>query len=153
MRRADFPLLRGWLGHPHVRAWWGDPEEELALIEEDLDGTTCDMRVVWAEAPFAFVQDYPVRAYGAPHYGHLPDAARAMDTFLGDPVYLGLGHGARYLRARADALFDAGVPAVAVDPDPGNAQAIATYRKAGFREVGLRRCEDGSETLVMDMTP
>lgn len=149
--RDDFPMLRSWLAEPHMAGWWGDPETEIALIEEDLAGDLCDMRIVWADRPFAFVQDYPVRGYGAPHYGHLPDAARAMDMFLGDPAYLGAGHGAGFLRARARELFAAGVPAVVVDPDPANTRAVASYEKAGFRPVGLRPCEDGAEVLVMDM--
>jgi aminoglycoside 6'-N-acetyltransferase len=27
MARADLPLIRRWLALPHVRQWWGDPEE------------------------------------------------------------------------------------------------------------------------------
>ncbi|MEM1077567.1 MAG: GNAT family N-acetyltransferase [Pseudomonadota bacterium] len=149
--RADYPMLRSWLSEPHMAGWWGDAETEIALIEDEIEGGPCDMRIVWADKPFAFVQDYPVRAYGAPHYGHLPDEAHGMDTFLGDPAFLGQGHGAGYLRARAKALFAAGVPAVVVDPDPENSHAIATYAKAGFAPVELRPCEDGANVLVMDM--
>ena len=29
---ADYPLLDRWLRSPHVREWWGDPEEELGKI-------------------------------------------------------------------------------------------------------------------------
>ena len=56
--RADYPLLRGWLAQPHVRAWWGDPEEEIALIDEDIESGPTDMRLVAsADRPFAYVQD------------------------------------------------------------------------------------------------
>ena len=34
----DYPLLRGWLSAPHVRAWWGDPEEELGFIRDMVEG-------------------------------------------------------------------------------------------------------------------
>jgi aminoglycoside 6'-N-acetyltransferase len=35
MTEADLTLVRRWLGEPHVARWWGDPANELALIQED----------------------------------------------------------------------------------------------------------------------
>ncbi|HEU0151034.1 MAG TPA: GNAT family N-acetyltransferase, partial [Bradyrhizobium sp.] len=32
MIAADLPLIRRWLGEAHVRQWWGDPDEQLALV-------------------------------------------------------------------------------------------------------------------------
>ncbi len=144
-------MLRGWLALPHVRAWWGDPDYEIGLIEDEVEGDLCDMRVVWADAPFAFVQDYPAKAYGSPQYGYLPKTARAIDTFLGDPAYLGRGHAAGYLRARATQLLEGGAPVVVVDPDPTNTRAIAAYERAGFVAGQVVPCEDGEEVLVMEM--
>lgn len=151
--RDDYPMLRRWLAQPHMAGWWGAPEAEIALIDGDLGAGSCDMRIVWADRPFGFVQDYPVRTYGAPHYGHLPDEARALDMFLGDPAYLGAGHGAGFLKARAAALFAQGTPVLAVDPDPENHLAVATFARAGFRPLGMKAGEDGAPVLVMDMWP
>lgn len=151
--RADYPMLRDWLALPHVRMWWGDPEYEISLIEEEIDGDLCDMRVVCADAPFAFVQDYPAKAYGSPQYGYLPDDARGIDTFLGDPAYLGRGHAAAYLKARATQLLDAGAPVVVVDPDPKNTRAIAAYQRAGFVPGDIFPGDDGDPVLVMEMKP
>ena len=150
LTRADYPLLRGWLAQPHVRAWWGDPEEEIALIEEDIDGGPTDMRlVVQNDQPFAYVQDYEVHAYDMPQFADLPQGARGMDSFLGDPAYLGQGHGSGFIAARAAQLLGAGAPLVAVDPDPANRRAIAAYTRAGFRPGDLRPSEDGDPCQVM----
>ena len=35
---ADLPLLATWLEAPHIRDWWGDPEEELGFIREMVEG-------------------------------------------------------------------------------------------------------------------
>ena len=55
----DVPLLRRWLQTPKVVRWWGDPDEQLAMIMEDL--TTPEM-VQWivllGERPFAYAQAY-----------------------------------------------------------------------------------------------
>jgi len=148
--RADLPLLRHWLAEPHLAGWWGDAAREIPMIETDLATGATDMRLVTLHGtPFAFVQDYPVHRWPAPHYAGLPETARAMDTFLGDPAFLGQGHAGRYLRLRADALIDAGAPAVAVDPAPDNARAIAAYSRAGFADAGMARDGEGQRVRVM----
>ena len=99
LTRADYPLMRDWLAQPHVRAWWGDPDEEI-------DTGPTDMRLVVLDGhPFAYVQDYPVHHWPLPQYAGFPPGARGVDTFLGDPAYLGRGHAARYLRQRCGALL------------------------------------------------
>ena len=32
----DLSLVRRWLKTPEVRRWWGDPDTEFGLIEEDM---------------------------------------------------------------------------------------------------------------------
>jgi aminoglycoside 6'-N-acetyltransferase len=152
---ADRALFDAWLAGPHVAGWWGDAEAEWALIEEDWASArtgrpVTDMRIVThGGRPFAYVQDWDVRDHDAPQYADLPEGSRAIDTFLGDPAYLGRGHAPAYLRARADALLEAGAPCVAVDPDPGNARALAAYARAGFEPHREVPCEDGDPVRVM----
>lgn len=142
-------MLRGWLCQPHVAKWWRDADEEVAHIAQDLGSGPIDMRIVWADAPFAYLQDYDVADFPSPRYAGLPEGTRGMDTFLGDPAYLGLGHGSGYLRQRVRQLHDAGTPVVAVDPDPANAHAIAAYRKAGFEGDRIIPCEGGERALIL----
>lgn len=152
--RDDYPMLRGWLAQPHIQNWWGDPDDEIALIEEDIDNGPTDMRIVHHKAhPFAYVQDYPAHHWDMPHYADFPKGTRAMDTFLGDPQMLGQGHAARYLRERATALLADGAPSVVIDPDPKNIAAVRAYRSAGFMGDTIRPCEDGDPVIVMEFCP
>ncbi|MBM7066481.1 GNAT family N-acetyltransferase [Actibacterium sp. 188UL27-1] len=153
MTRADYPMLQHWLSQPHIGGWWGSPECEIALFKRDLDTGPTDMRIVWADAPFAYVQDYPAHFWPAPQFAGLAKDARAIDTFLGDPAYLGQGHGSTYLCQRATELTKAGASTIVVDPDPQNTRAIAAYTKAGFTPLEERVCEDGDPVLVMTFTP
>ncbi len=154
LTRADYPLLRGWLAQPHVRAWWGDPDEEIALIDEDIDEGPTDMRLVaFADRPFAYVQDYPAHHWDAPQYVAFPPGTRGVDTFLGDPAFLGQGHAPRYLRQRCHDLLAAGATAVVIDPSPDNERAVRAYRRAGFVPRGVAPCEDGDPVLVMEFDP
>lgn len=152
--RADFAMLRRWLAEPHLGGWWGDPDTEIALIEEDMQAGPTDMRIVYLGAtPFAYVQDYPAHHWPAPQFDGLPPGTRAMDTFLGNPGFLGQGHAAGYLRQRAEALLAGGAAAVVVDPDPANARAVACYARAGFTGDRVRPCEDGAPVRVMLFRP
>jgi aminoglycoside 6'-N-acetyltransferase len=73
--REDLPLLRAWLRTPEVVRWWGDPEAEAALLEEDLSEPRMVMRIVSFEgAPFAYAQHYALHDWPQPHFATLPSA-------------------------------------------------------------------------------
>jgi aminoglycoside 6'-N-acetyltransferase len=77
-----------------VARWWGDPEERATLLEQDLDEPRMVMRVVaFRGRPFAYTQDYDVRAWPQPHLAHLPPGSRAVDALIGEPSMIGAGHG------------------------------------------------------------
>ena len=149
MTRADYPMFERWLDQPHIDGWWSDSATELRLIDEDMDKGVVDMRIVeTGEKPFAFIQDYNAHAFGAPQYRALAADARAIDTFLGDPAFLGHGHGSGYIAQRAGELRQR-YPIVLTDPDPANTRAIAAYRRAGFQPDKILPCEDGDPVQVM----
>jgi aminoglycoside 6'-N-acetyltransferase len=148
--RDDLPLLRRWLETPEVVRWWGDPDEELALIEEDLDAAAMAQWIVsFEEAPFAYAQAYEVHAWPQSHLAHLPSGAMAVDAFIGEPGMIDRGHGARFLRLLADELIGAGAPLVVIDPDAGNRRARRAYRKAGFRGDAVVETSGGSAVLMV----
>lgn len=157
LTRADMGLFHHWLEQPHMSGWWADAATEWALLEPEIESNLAhenptDMRVVeLAGHPFAYVQDYEVHAYDMPHYADLPQGARGMDSFLGDPAYLAQGHGSGFIRARADQLLALGAPLIAVDPDPANARAIAAYTRAGFRPRDIKNNQDGTQVQVMTL--
>ncbi|WP_147127368.1 GNAT family N-acetyltransferase [Shimia ponticola] len=149
MTRADLPMFKEWLANDHIAGWWGDPGTEARLVEEDMAEDKVDMRVALCDgAPFAYIQDYNAHAFDAPHYVDQDKDARAIDTFLGDPAFLGQGHGAGYIAARLTELRRS-YPTVLTDPDPRNTRAIAAYTRAGFRPLDIRPCEDGDPVQVM----
>jgi len=36
VRPGDLPRLRVWLHTPEVVRWWGDPDQQAAMLEDDL---------------------------------------------------------------------------------------------------------------------
>ena len=89
----------------------GDPDFELALIEEDLANPLMRMRLVSLDGRlFAYVQDHDIGAWPQDHLARLPEGTRAVDTFIGEPDMLGQGHGSAYLRPIARRLIAEGAP-------------------------------------------
>ena len=149
MTRAHLPMFKAWLDEPHIDGWWGPSGVEARLVEEDMETGQVDMRLACCDGtPFAYIQDYNAHAFGAPQFAHHDPDARAIDTFLGDPAYLGRGHGAGYIAARLAELRRSSL-VVLTDPDPANTRAIAAYARAGFRPDRVTPCEDGDPVQVM----
>ena len=131
--RDDLPMLHTWLSTPEVVRWWGDVQEQYAILEEDLRNPLMVMRIVARDGrPFGYVQDYDIHTWPQPHFAHLPEGARGIDAFIGVPEMIGQGHGSAFLRHRSTQLIAAGAPVVAIDPDAANLRARAAYAKAGF---------------------
>lgn len=148
--RADLPMLREWLETPDVVRWWGDPAEQYALLEEDLDEAGMAMLIVSFEGtPFAYAQHYAVHRWPQPHFEHLPAGSRAIDAFVGVPAMLGKGHGRAFLRLLAMELIAAGAPIVAIDPDIANARARAAYARAGFVHDGIVESGEGTVARML----
>ncbi len=145
--RADFPMLRHWLAEPHVVAVWGDPDEEIAMMEYEMDGGDCRMHVVHLDMPIGYIQDWD--AWCEAHFQSLPEGTRAIDTFLGEPRLLGKGHAKAYVRQYARTLIDGGAPMVATDPRLTNPRGIAMYLAAGFQKGSRRPCETGEEVQIL----
>jgi aminoglycoside 6'-N-acetyltransferase len=148
--RQDLPLLRRWLRTPEVVRWWGNAEEQAALLREDLDEPRMVMRIVSFEGrPFAYAQDYAVHVWPQPHFAHLPPRSRAIDSFIGEPDMIGRGHGSTYLRLLAERLRAEGAPLVAIDPDLDNLRARRAYEKAGFRGDTVVESGEGPAILMI----
>lgn len=149
MTVADLPLARLWLRTPQVVEWWGDPDHELTLLEDDLEDPNMAMWIVsHAGRPFAYIQDYDPHAWEMHHFAELPPGSRGIDQFIGEPDMIGRGHGTALVRAHVDWLLEKGAPAIGVDPDPDNGRAIRAYEKAGFVQREVKDTEWGPALLM-----
>jgi aminoglycoside 6'-N-acetyltransferase len=73
VRAEDLLMLRRWLESPEAARWWGEPEAQYALLEEDISNPLMRMRLVSFDGrPFAYVQDYDVGSWPQPHLANLP---------------------------------------------------------------------------------
>lgn len=149
MTADDLPLVRHWLGEPHVVRWWGEPDQQFDLVKGDLDEPAMDQFIVTRDArPFGYLQCYDPASWDN-YLGPQPAGTRGIDQFIGEADMLDCGHGSLFIRSFVDRLLTAGTPSVVTDPDPANARAIRAYEKAGFRKDCLVDTSDGLALLMV----
>jgi aminoglycoside 6'-N-acetyltransferase len=129
---------------PEVRRWWQDPHDDFP----DLGGGT-NYTVLLGDEIIGFAQWY---SESDPMFRHA-----GVDLFL-DPAVHGRGLGTETARVLcAHLIDDHGFHRLVIDPEVENEVAIATYRKLGFKPVGvLRRYArdrhgDWQDGLLMDL--
>ena len=150
MTSADLPLVRGWLGEPHVARRWGNPEEQFALVRDDLDHPAMDQFIAsHGSRPFAYLQCYGLACWDNGQIDPQPADTLGIDQFIGEADMLDCGHGSAFIRAFTHRLLAGGTPRVVTDPDPANARAIRAYEKAGFRKRWLLDTPDGCALLMV----
>jgi aminoglycoside 6'-N-acetyltransferase len=150
MAAADLPMVQRWLTAPHVVEWWGDADEQFALVCGDLENPDMDQFIVATDGrPFGYVQSFNLVAWPDDAFSAHPPGTRAIDQFIGEPDMVDRGHGSGFIRAFVDGLLAAGTPRVITDPDLTNARAIRAYGKAGFRENGVVNTVEGPALLMV----
>lgn len=147
MGREDLPLLQAWLAQPHVAEWWEDAPETIEAVEakytERIEGA--DHVAPWVmeiEAkPIGFVQWYRVEDEAEWFPGvEIPPGTVAIDLAIGDPDYIGRGHGRRLVLEFVHHVVRPAVPEspeVWIDPNPRNERAMRAYQAAGFVDTGI----------------
>ena len=146
---ADLPCLTAALNEPGIREWWWG-YDEARLRAETLE----DPEVT------AFAIDLLGELIGLIMYTEELDPyykSAAIDVSV-DARHVGQGLGTDALRTLARYLIEKrGHHRITVDPALANERAIAAYKKAGFKPVGvMRRYELGSggewrDALLMDL--
>lgn len=150
----DLPLLARWLAEPHVREWWGDPDESLAEIEQAMDDVATEPLIVELEGrPIAYLQSYDPHLEDGHPYQDQPFGTLGMDISIGEPELVGKGHGSAIINQFTELLFSEGTPRVVIDPDPTNGRAIRAYEKAGFRAFDTRTSIYGPALMMARDNP
>jgi aminoglycoside 6'-N-acetyltransferase len=150
MTEADLPLMRRWLEMPHVENWWGEPDEQFALVSGDIGEPAMQQFIVHSdERPIGYIQSYnPVNWHGH-GFGEQPTGTLGIDQFIGELDMVGRGHGSAFIRQFIEQLLAGGAPRIVTDPDPGNARAIRAYQKAGFSKSHLIDTVEGVALLMV----
>jgi len=154
---ADLPLLRAWLNRPHLQQWWREEEATVEGLRDRYlpriagDDAARPFLAYRDGEPVGYIQYYDASAGDPDWWPDTPGpGVRGIDQFLADENRLGQGLGtAMVSQFVAHLMEDPAVTEIRVDPRPDNARAIACYRKAGFRDVGVITTPDGPALMMV----
>jgi len=153
----DLPLMRRWLERPHIREWWGEPEEELGYIRDMVEGRDTTRPFIFSVGgePAGYIQYWFIGHHqnaqwiaDYPWLAELPPDAVGVDLSIGEADKLSRGIGSAVLRQFAQDLVEQGYRTIIIDPDPENERAVRAYAKAGFRPIPELAGRTG-DTLIM----
>ncbi|CAN7631729.1 GNAT family N-acetyltransferase [Rhizobium sp. LjRoot254] len=153
-----YSLLGAWLAAPHMREWWGDPEEELRFIRDMVEGrdTTRPFMIVLDGEPIGYIQYWFIGHHqneqwtkDHPWLKGLPPETLGIDLSIGDPAKLSQGIGSTALAAFVAVLRSQGHQSIIIDPDPANVRAVRAYGKAGFQPIPELLGRAGDDVLIM----
>jgi aminoglycoside 6'-N-acetyltransferase len=150
---GDLPLLRTWIARPHLRRWWGEPEEEVAAIAAGLGDPGFEPFIILIDGREAgYIQSWvPDGSWEIPVEAP-PATTRGIDLSLAEATNCGRGIGRRVIDAFVRRLAAEGVRRVVIDPHPENARARRAYRAAGFVEAARGvHCEGPYVLMVRDI--
>ena len=128
-----YSLLRQWLEAPHLREWWGDPEEELGFIRDMVEGrdTTRPFLITLDGRPVGYIQYWFIGHHqneewttDNPWLLELPSDAVGVDLSIGEAGLLSKGIGSAALAAFVAMLREQGYETIVIDPDPANVRAV-----------------------------
>lgn len=136
MQHTDLPLFREWLFLPHVAAWYHEPADWIAEVEQQ-DGEFAFVRHFIAQSEghdFGFGQYYPYWLGGEDWHGSIPlEDTYSIDYLIGDTGFLGKGYGRQIILALLDNIrTEPDAKRVIVQPEPENAASCGVLRACGF---------------------
>jgi RimJ/RimL family protein N-acetyltransferase len=144
VNRDDYGLLQTWLNAPHMREWWGEPEEELGFIRDMVEGrdTTRPYLITLDGRPVGYIQCWYIGPHQTdewtgdnPWLLELPADSVGVDLSIGEPDLVSRGIGTAALKTFIAMLRAEGHANIVIDPDPKNERAVRAYTKAGFCPV------------------
>ncbi|WEX09598.1 GNAT family N-acetyltransferase [Chelativorans sp. AA-79] len=159
--QTDLPMLRRWLEEPHVREWWGEPEQELGFIRDMIEGrdSTRPFIIKLGGVPVGYIQYWFIGHHQNedwikknPWLTELPSDAVGVDLSIGEPAWLSQGIGSKALAAFVCMLRSEGFRTIITDPDRENARAVRAYMKAGFKPIPDLEGRTG-DILIMQYDP
>jgi len=153
-RESDAELLYQWDEKPHVKAATSNDGSKAfdADWEDELlprsDGTEFLIAEV-DDIPIGAMQIIDPATERSHYWGAIASNLRALDIWIGEEPYIGLGYGTQMMNYAIDKCFsNEAVEAILIDPLANNLRSHKFYKKLGFVFVERRQFDDDSDCFV-----
>ena len=150
----DAELLYRWDEKPHVMAATSNDGSTSfdAKWEEELlprsDGTVFFIAEV-DNVPIGAVQIINPATEKTHYWGAVASNLRAIDIWIGEESYIGIGYGTRMMKYAIEQCFSSpDVKAILIDPLSNNLRSHVFYQRLGFVFVEHRQFDETSDCFV-----
>jgi RimJ/RimL family protein N-acetyltransferase len=149
LQEIDLVIIEKWLKEPHVKDFWDDGASWEESYEKYLLRTSSDtvkqFLVLYQSSPIGYIQFYWASKVGNGWWEGYPDDVVGIDQYIGDPNFIGKGHGNKMISEFINFLKkNFSISKVITDPSPDNPRAI----RCNGHELRLQNALSQSKKLL-----
>lgn len=131
----DLNILRVWLEQDYIQKFWGDPQDWIKEISENISADWVKYFIVECDTPIGFLQYYETDIAPQGDWADEPIGTVGIDYLIGDKEYLGKGYGSKIVRLLVDFIKSKSeYDYIVADPIIENLSSIKVLENNGFRQ-------------------
>lgn len=133
-RLGDLKIMGAWLEQNYIRNFWGDPQDWIKEISENISADWVKYFIVEYNTPIGFLQYYETDKAPQGEWSDEPIGTVGIDYLIGEKEYLGKGHGSKIVHLLVELIkskkeYDY----IVADPIAENVSSIKVLENNGFK--------------------
>ncbi len=131
----DLNIMGVWLAQDYIQKFWGDPQEWIKEISENISVDWVKYFIVECDTPIGFLQYYETDKAPQGEWSDEPIGTVGIDYLIGDIEYLGKGYGSKIVRLLVDFINSKNeYDYIVADPTIENVSSIKVLENSGFKQ-------------------
>lgn len=131
----DLNRMRVWLEQDYIQKFWGNPQDWINEITENITADWVKYFIVEGEKPIGFLQYYETDKAPQGEWSDEPIGTVGIDYLIGEKEYLGKGFGSKIICLLADFIKSKNeYDFIIADPIVENVSSIKVLENNGFKE-------------------
>lgn len=133
-RLGDLKIMGAWLEQDYIRNFWGDPQDWIKEISENISADWVKYFIVEYNTPIGFLQYYETDKAPQGEWSDEPIGTVGIDYLIGEKEYLGKGYGSKTVHLLVELIkskkeYDY----IVADPIVANVSSIKVLENNGFK--------------------
>lgn len=132
---SDLSIMRVWLEQDYIQKFWGDPQDWINEISENISADWVKYFIVECDNPIGFLQYYETDRAPQGDWSVEPIGTVGIDYLIGDREYLGKGYGFKIVHLLVDFIRSKNeYDYIVADPIVENLSSKKVLEKNGFNQ-------------------
>jgi RimJ/RimL family protein N-acetyltransferase len=131
----DLKIMNDWLALDHIKKYWGEPNDWITEIKDNINADWVKYFMVEADAPIGFLQYYETDLAPKGEWSNEPMGTVGIDYLIGNSEYLGKGYGSKMIHMLIDLIKSKKeYNYIIADPINDNSASIKVLENLGFTQ-------------------